>query len=458
MKTIMEPFRIKTTESMKIISKEDRVKALENAHQNVFLLNAEDCAIDLLTDSGTGAMSTKQWAAMMLGDESYAGSKSWKRFEKTVQDITGVKHILPTHQGRAAEAILAQTLINQGDVIPNNSHFDTTRANIEYVGGIAVNLLCKEGLDTSDESPFKGNMDIELLKQCIAEHGRGKIPFAMITVTNNTGGGQAVSMANIKEIKNVLNQHGIPLVIDSCRFAENAYFINTREDGYSDKSLIEIAQEMFSYADAATMSCKKDGLANIGGFLICNDDTWAENFRNLLIIREGFPTYGGLAGRDLEAIAVGLMEALDYDYQVYRHATIRFLSKKLEKIGVPIVRPNGGHAVFLDANKMLPHIPSLQYPGIGVLNALYIEGGIRAVELGSVMFGQFDEDGNELPSPLELVRLAIPRRVYTQSHFEYLVEAIQEVWNKKGQIPGYKITYQTKFLRHFTCHFKKVSQ
>jgi len=452
----MEPFRIKTTESMKIISKQERIAALDAAHQNVFLLDAENCAIDLLTDSGTGAMSTQQWAAMMLGDESYAGSKSWKRFEKTVQNITGIKHILPTHQGRAAEAILAQTLIKKGNVIPNNSHFDTTRANIEYVGGIAVNLLCKEGLDTSDESAFKGNMDIELLEQCITEHGRDNIPFAMITVTNNTGGGQAVSMANIKAVKDVLNQHGIPLVIDCCRFAENAYFIHQREEGYSDKSLMEIAQKMFSYADAATMSCKKDGLSNIGGFLICNDDTWAENFRNLLIIREGFPTYGGLAGRDLEAIAVGLMEALEYDYQVYRHATIRYLSEKLDEIGVPIVRPNGGHAVFLDAKKMLPHIPSLQYPGIGVLNALYIEGGVRAVELGSVMFGQFDEDGNELPSPLELVRLAIPRRVYTQSHFEYLIEAIKGVWEKKDQIQGYKITYQTKFLRHFTCHFEKV--
>ncbi len=457
MKTIMEPFRIKTTESMKIISEKDRIKALKSAHENVFLLNAEDCPIDLLTDSGTGAMSTKQWAAMMMGDESYAGSKSWKHFEKTVQDITGIKHILPTHQGRAAEAILAQTLIKKGDVIPNNSHFDTTRANIEYVGGIAANLLCKEGLDTSDASPFKGNMDIDALKKCIAEYGKERIPFAMVTVTNNTGGGQAVSMANIIEIKQVLSQHGIPLVIDSCRFAENAYFIRVREKGYNDKSLIDIAREMFSYADAATMSCKKDGLANIGGFLICNDDTWAENFRNLLIIREGFPTYGGLAGRDLEAIAVGLMEALEYDYQLYRHSTVKYLSSSLEKIGIPIVKPNGGHAVFLDAKKMLPHIPSLQYPGIGVVNALYLEGGVRSVELGTVMFGSFDDKGNELPSPLELVRLALPRRVYTQSHFDYIIEVIGEVWKKRDEIPGYQITYQTKFLRHFTCWFEKIT-
>ncbi|MCG8637644.1 MAG: tryptophanase [Desulfobacterales bacterium] len=456
MKTIIEPFRIKTTEPIKIISKEERIKALKEAHENVFLLDAEDCCIDLLTDSGTGAMSTRQWAAMMLGDESYAGSKSWKHFEKTVQHITGIKHILPTHQGRAAEAILAQTLIRKGHVIPNNSHFDTTRANIEYVGGIAANLLCDEGTDTADESPFKGNMDIEKLEACIAEHGKEKIPFAMITVTNNTGGGQPVSMANIKAVKAVLNKHNIPLVIDACRFAENAYFIHEREKGYMGKSLLDIAQEMFSYADGATMSCKKDGLANIGGFLICNNDSWAEEFRNLLIIREGFPTYGGLAGRDLEAIAVGLMEALEYDYQVYRQATVRYLSERLIDLGVPIVKPAGGHAVFLDARKMLDHIPDLQYPGIGVVNALYIEGGVRGVELGSVMFGSFDENGREQASPLELVRLAFPRRVYTQSHFDYLVEVIREVWKNRASIPGYSITYQTRFLRHFTCHFEKV--
>ncbi|HCY86060.1 MAG TPA: tyrosine phenol-lyase [Desulfobacteraceae bacterium] len=456
MKTIIEPFRIKTTEPIKIISREERVKALEAAHQNVFLLDAEDCCIDLLTDSGTGAMSTRQWAAMMLGDESYAGSKSWKHFERTVKQITGITHVLPTHQGRAAEAILAQTLIKKGNVIPNNSHFDTTRANIEYVGGIAANLLCAEGTDTADTSPFKGNMDLDKLKACIAEHGKENIPFAMITVTNNTGGGQPVSMANIRAVKKVLSEQGIPLVIDACRFAENAYFIHEREEGFRGKSLLEIAQEMFSYADGATMSCKKDGLANIGGFLICNDDGWAEEFRNLLIIREGFPTYGGLAGRDLEAIAVGLMEALEYDYQVYRQATVRYLSDRLLDMGVPIVRPAGGHAVFLDARKMLDHIPDLQYPGIGVVNALYVEGGIRAVELGSVMFGSFDEDGNEQPSPLELVRLAFPRRVYTQSHFDYLVEVIRDVWKNRAKIPGYKITYQTRFLRHFTCHFQRI--
>ncbi|MFO7913118.1 MAG: tryptophanase [Desulfotignum sp.] len=458
MKTIIEPFRIKTTEPIHIISKEQRIQALADAHQNVFLLDAEDCCIDLLTDSGTGAMSTRQWAAMMMGDESYAGSRSWKHFEATVKDITGIRHVFPTHQGRAAEAILAQTLIRKGDVIPNNSHFDTTRANIEYVGGVAVNLLCPEGTDTSDQSPFKGNMDIEKLEQCIAASGRENIPFAMITVTNNTGGGQPVSLKNIRDVKSVLHKHGIPLVIDACRFAENAYFIKHREPGYKNKSLLEIAREIFSFADGATMSCKKDGLANIGGFLICNNDDWAEKFRTLLIIREGFPTYGGLAGRDLEAIAVGLKEALEYDYQVYRHATVQYLSKSLIDIGIPIVRPAGGHAVFLDAKKMLPHIPSLQYPGIGIVNALYTQGGVRGVELGSVMFGAFDENGRETASPLELVRLAFPRRVYTQSHFDYLIEVIKEVWENKQDIPGYKIVYQAPFLRHFTCHFEKMDR
>ena len=457
MKTIIEPFRIKTTEPIRIISKEERMAALKAAHQNVFLLDARDCCIDLLTDSGTGAMSTRQWAAMMMGDESYAGSDSWKRFESTVKEITGIRHILPTHQGRAAEAILAQTRIKPGNVIPNNSHFDTTRANIEYVGGRAENLLCEEGMNTEREAPFKGNMDIDKLKACIAEHGAENIPFAMVTVTNNTGGGQPVSMANIREIKETLAPHGIPLIIDACRFAENAFFIREREDGYHDTSLLAIAQEMFSYADGATMSCKKDGLANIGGFLICNDDAWAEEFRNLALIREGFPTYGGLAGRDLEAIAVGLMEALDYDYQVYRHATVDYLGRHLLELGIPIVRPAGGHAVFLDAAKILPRIPALHYPGIGIVNALYEEGGIRGVELGSVMFGRFDADGNELPSPLELVRLAFPRRVYTQSHFDYLIEVVEEVWNRRAEIPGYQITYQAPHLRHFTCHFEKRS-
>ncbi len=453
MKTIIEPFRIKMTESLKMTTREERIKIIKKAHYNVFKIDAEDCCIDLLTDSGTGAMSAKQWAALMVGDESYAGSRSWKKFNAAVQKITGIKHVFPTHQGRAAEAILAQTLLKPGLVVPNNSHFDTTRANIEFVGAKAVNLLTDEGLDPSTIAPFKGNMDIEKLEKCIKEHGSNTNPFAMITVTNNTGGGQPVSMENIRATKEVLNRYNIPLIIDACRYAENSYFIHELEDGYQNKSLLEIAQEMFSYADGATMSCKKDGMANIGGFLICNNDKWAEQFRNLLILREGFPTYGGLAGRDLEVIAVGLMEALDYEYQVYRHATATYLGDKLEKIGVPIMRPVGGHAVFLDAKAFLPGIPQSQYPGIGLVNALYLEGGIRGVELGSVMFATIDKNGKEHPSPLELVRLAFPRRVYTQSHFDYLAEAIENVWNNRDKIPGYKIIYQPEFLRHFTCDF-----
>lgn len=456
MRTIIEPFRIKMTEPIKLLSPEARSKALAAAHYNVFLLDAEDCTIDLLTDSGTGAMSAQQWAAMMLGDESYAGSRSWKKFEATVSEITGARHIFPTHQGRAAEGILAQTQVRPGDVIPNNNHFDTTRANMEFAGAQAVDLVCDEGLDPALEAPFKGNMDLDKLERCIQENGAAKIPFGMITITNNTGGGQPVSMANLRAVKETLHKHGIPLVIDACRFAENAYFIHTYETGYGDKSLLEIAQETFSYADAATMSCKKDGLANIGGFLVCDDDQWAEDFRSALILREGFPTYGGLAGRDLEAIAVGLMEALDYDYQVYRHATVEYLSKRLIEREIPIVRPAGGHAVFIDAKAFLPHLSPQMYPGIGLVNALYLVGGVRGVELGSVMFGRVDEQGNEIPAPLELVRLAFPRRVYTQSHFDYLIETIEEVWQNRSAIPGYRITYQPKILRHFVCHFEPL--
>ncbi|MCJ7755281.1 MAG: tryptophanase [Thermoanaerobaculales bacterium] len=456
MRTIIEPFRIKMTEPLKITTRPQREEALRRAHHNVFLLDAEDCCIDLLTDSGTGAMSAQQWAAMMLGDESYAGSRSWKRFEAAVGGITGMPHILPTHQGRAAEGILAECILKPGDIVPNNSHFDTTRANIEYRGATALNLPCAEAYDTQVAAPFKGNMDVDALRACIAEHGREKIPFAMVTVTNNTGGGQPVSMTNLRAVKDVLSEHGIPFIIDACRFAENAYFVRQREDGYADRPLMEIAQEMFSLADGATMSCKKDGLANIGGFLVCRDQEWAERFRNLGILREGFPTYGGLAGRDLEAIAVGLHEALDYDYQVYRHATVEYMVDRLTALGIPMVLPAGGHAVFLDARAMLPGLEPLHYPGIGVVNALYLAGGVRAVELGSVMFGHFDDDGVEQPSPLELVRLAFPRRVYTQSHFDYLIEVVEEVWNDRARISGHRITHQNRILRHFTCHFEPV--
>jgi tryptophanase len=456
MKTIIEPFRIKVTEPLKIISKEERKQALKKAHSNVFLLNSDDCAIDLLTDSGTGAMSKEQWAAMMLGDESYAGSPSFHKFEKTIRNITGMKHIFPTHQGRAAEGILAATRIKPGDIIPNNSHFDTTRANVEYVGAKALDLICAEGLDNAKEASFKGNMDIVKLEETIKKHGKEKIPFGMTTVTNNTSGGQPVSMKNIRETKLVLEKYGIPFVMDVCRFAENAYFIQQREAGYNAKSLLEIAQEMFSYADGATMSLKKDGLVNIGGFLVCNNDEWAEDFKNMLILREGFPTYGGLAGRDLEAASVGLMEALEPAYQEYRHATVQYLARAMDERDIPYVRPVGGHAVFIDAKVFLPHIPSLQYPGISLVNSLYIEGGIRAVELGTVMFGSFDDDGKEQPSALELVRLAIPRRVYTQSHFDYIVETLDDVKKNISKVKGYKISYQPNFLRHFTCHFEEL--
>lgn len=458
MKTIIEPFRIKVTESLKIISKAQRKEALKKAHNNVFLLNSEDCSIDLLTDSGTGAMSTKQWAAMMLGDESYAGSPSFRKFENTIREITGMKHIFPTHQGRAAEGILATTLLNEKHIIPNNSHFDTTRANIEFVGAKALDLICPEGLDNSIEAPFKGNIDTAKLEAVIKEYGPERIPFVMLTVTNNTSGGQPVSMKNIRDTKVILENYGIPLVMDVCRFAENAYFIQQREAGYKQKTLMEIAREMFKYADAATMSLKKDGLVNIGGFLVCNDDNWAEDFKNALIMREGFITYGGLAGRDLEAASVGLMEALDPDYQQYRHATVQYLAKAMEKYKIPYVKPVGGHAVFIDAKAFLPHIPVLEYPGIALVNSLYLLGGIRSVELGSVMFGFFDAFEMEQPAQLELVRLAIPRRVYTQSHFDYIVEVLQEVKKEAHRLTGYKITYQPKFLRHFTCHFEKLNK
>lgn len=457
MRTIIEPFRIKMTEPIHIISKDERIEKLKQAHFNVFLLDATDCAIDLLTDSGTGAMSAQQWAAMMLGDESYAGSQSWKKFEKTVKNITGTTHVFPTHQGRAAEGLLAMSRLKPGDVVPNNAHFDTTRANIEFAGAKAINLLCEEGLDLRLDAPFKGNMDLNKLKQCIQQYGAENIPFAMLTITNNTGGGQPVSIENIRSVKAILSKYHIPLILDACRFAENAYFISQREEGYRDRTLLSIAQEMFSFADAATMSLKKDGLANIGGFFICHDVQWAEDFKNLLILREGFPTYGGLAGRDLEAVSVGLMEALEMDYQVYRHATVEYLTQKLDEKNIPVIKPSGGHAVFIDAKSFMSHIPPLHYPGIALINALYIEGGVRAVELGTVMFGHFNETGEEQVSDLELVRLAFPRRVYTQSHFDYIIEVIEKVWNIRHTYTGLKITKQPKMLRHFSCHFENIT-
>lgn len=457
MHTIIEPFRIKMTEALPITTRDQREAWLACAHNNVFLLNAEDITIDLLTDSGTGAMSARQWAAMMLGDESYAGSTSWHRFENTVREITGFKHIFPVHQGRAAERILAVTRLKSGAIVPNNSHFDTTRANIEYAGAQAVDLLTLEGQDIYSSRPFKGNMDIVKLADLIETKGPKKVPFCMITVTNNACGGQPVAMENIKAVKEILKKYHIPLVIDGCRFAENSYFVKEYEPGFSGRSLLEIAQEMFALADAATMSAKKDGLANIGGFFGCHDDEWAEDFRNMLILTEGFPTYGGLAGRDLEAIAVGLKEALEYEYQRYRHATVEYMAGRLIARGIPIVRPAGGHAVFIDAAAFCPHLKPCDYPGIGLVNALYLEGGIRAVELGSVMFGRrlLGTTPDEIAAPRELIRLAFARRVYTQSHFDYVIEVLDVVWRQRDAIPAYAITKQAPFLRHFTAHFAR---
>ena len=417
-----------------------------------FLIAAEHVTIDLLTDSGTGAMSAQQCSAMMQGDESYAGARSWHRFEAAVKKITGHDYIFPTHQGRAAERILCDALVKKGNVIPNNSHFDTTRANVEFTGAIALDLLEEGAADTAAKIPFKGNMDLAKLEAVINERGVENIPFCMLTVTNNTGGGQPVALENIRKTKELLTKYNIPLVLDCCRFAENAYFISQREEGQQGRELMEIAQEMFSYADASTMSAKKDGLVNIGGWLTCRNEEWADHFRNLLILTEGFPTYGGLAGRDLEAIAVGVKEALDPQYQAYRHATVKYMADRLEAVGVPIVQPPGGHAVFLDAAKFCDHLSPLEYPGIGLVNALYLEGGIRGVELGSVMFASRDDEGNEKPAPLELVRLAFPRRVYTQSHFDYVIEVIKDIWDNRAEIPAHKITKQPPFLRHFTCH------
>ena len=457
MRTIIEPFRIKTVEPIRMTSRAEREEILAAAHYNLFAIRSTDVIIDLLTDSGTGAMSANQWAGMMRGDESYAGSPSFERFEATVKGITGFKFVIPTHQGRAAERILFASLCSPGDIVPNNTHFDTTRANVESTGAQAVDLLIPEGRQPALEHPFKGNMDTGALEALIAEHGPEKIPLVMLTVTNNSGGGQPVSMANIRAVSGIARRHGIPFYLDACRFAENAFFIKLREDGYNDKPVRGIAAEMFGYADGCTMSAKKDGLANIGGFLCANDPELVRQEKDLLILTEGFPTYGGLAGRDLEAIAVGLEEVLDEDYLTYRLASIRYLGTHIAQAGVPIVQPPGGHAIYIDAQAMLPHIPQNQFPGQALACELYLAGGIRSVEIGSVMFGRPDpESGVETPAEMELVRLALPRRVYTQSHVDYMVEVIQIVQAAKDQISGLSITYQPAALRHFTAKFARV--
>jgi tryptophanase len=456
MKTIIEPFRIKMIEPIKLTTREQREHLIAEAHYNPFLLHAEDVIIDLLTDSGTSAMSSDAWAAMMRGDESYAGARSWFRFRDTVQDIFGFEQVVPTHQGRAAEHILFGTLVKPGSIVPNNTHFDTTRANVEFVGGQPIDLICSEADDIDSDYPFKGNMDIAALEKLVNAEGPERIPVIMVTVTNNSAGGQPVSMANIREISRVAKSAGIPFYIDACRFAENAFFIKRREVGFEDVAVVDIAREMFSYADGCTMSAKKDAFCNIGGFLCSNDADLAQQERNLLILTEGFPTYGGLAGRDLEAIAVGLREVLDEHYLDYRLLSTRYVVERLHDAGIPVVRPSGGHAVYLDARRFLPDIDALQYPGQSLVVELYLEGGIRAVEIGTVMFGSDPHTGDESPARLDLVRLALPRRVYTQSHLDYVLEVIGEVWQRRDEVRGMKIVKAPKYLRHFTAEFDWV--
>jgi len=456
MKTIIEPFRIKMVEPIKLTTRREREEMIRAAHFNPFLLRAEDVIIDLLTDSGTSAMSSEAWAAMMRGDESYAGARSWYRFRDTVQDIFGFEQVIPTHQGRAAEHILFGMLVKPDSIVPNNTHFDTTRANIEFVGGKPLDLPCRESDDIDSDDRFKGNMDIAALQQLVEEKGPERIPVIMVTVTNNSAGGQPVSMANIREISRIAHSAGIPFYIDACRFAENAFFIKRNEPGYENTPTIDIAREMFSYADGCTMSAKKDAFANIGGFLCSNDAELAQQERNILILSEGFPTYGGLAGRDLEAIAVGLREVLDENYLDYRLLSTRYVVERLVDAGIPVVSPAGGHAVYLDARRFLPHIEPLQYPGQALAIELYVEAGIRAVEIGTVMFGFDPHTGEEKPGHLDLVRLAIPRRVYTQSHMDYVLEAIDLVWQRRKDVRGMKIVKAPKFLRHFTAEFEQI--
>jgi len=451
MKTIIEPFKIKSVEPIYFNTKAEREEIIEKAFYNPFLLSSRDVLIDLLTDSGTSAMSSYQWAGIMEGDESYAGSQSFYRFEKTIKSITGMPIIIPTHQGRAAEKILFSIIGRKGKYIVSNTLFDTTRANIEFSGAEGIDLLCEEGKHPGIPAPFKGNMDTIALKKFIKEKGAENISMCILTVTNNSGGGQPVSMHNIREVKNICSDHNIPLFIDACRFAENAYFIKIREHGYEHKFIEQIVLEMFSYADGCTMSAKKDAFANIGGFLAMRDPQLAYQCRNLLVITEGFTTYGGLAGRDLEAISIGLQEVMDEHYLHYRIRSIEYLTEKLIKAGVPVMQPAGGHAVYLDAKAFLPQIPVHQYPGQALVTALYIEGGIRSVEIGSLMFGKYDLNGTLIPAKMELVRLAIPRRVYTQSHIDYVAEVIIEVFNNRNEIKGMKIIEEAPMLRHFTA-------
>ncbi len=449
-RTIIEPFRIKSVEPIRWTTRPVREQRLMAAHYNLFLLSADDVLIDLLTDSGTGAMSTHQWAAVMEGDESYAGSRSFDHLRRVVQDIFGYKHVIPTHQGRAAERILFSVMCRKGHIVPNNTHFDTTRANVEFTGAQAVDLPSPQGLDPAASFPFKGNMDVAGLENLIEHEGRERVPLVMLTVTNNSGGGQPVSMQNARAVSQICRRHGIPLYFDACRFAENAYLIKQREPGYAEKSPRAIAREMFALGDGCTMSAKKDGMANIGGFLCTNDDLLAQQEKDLLILTEGYPTYGGLAGRDLEAVAVGLEEALDEDYLRYRIVSTAYLGEHISSAGVPIVQPPGGHAIYIDARAFLPHIPPAQFPGVALANELYLEGGIRSVEIGTLMFAD--------AAKMDLVRLAIPRRVYTQSHIDYVVEVILQVFARRRELRGLRLTYQAPFLRHFTAQLEPAWQ
>lgn len=455
MKTIIEPFKIKTVEPIRFTTAKEREKILKQAHYNLFQIDSEHVIIDLLTDSGTSAMSQEQWAAIMQADESYAGARSYYRLEKVVHHLTGMRYFFPTHQGRAAERILYGVLAQDKKIFISNTHFDTTRANIEYAGGTAIDIPCKEAEDTESDYSFKGNIDIEKLQHLCREY-KNKIAAVILTVTNNSGGGQPVSMENIKETRKLCQKYNILLVLDCCRIAENSWFIKHKEKGYERKTYYQIAQEMFSYSDAAIMSAKKDGLVNMGGFLTLRDKVLAEKCQNLLIITEGFTTYGGLSGRDMEALATGLQEVFDKDYLNYRICSTAYLGEHLSKLQIPVVKPYGGHAIYVDAKKLYPHIPSHQFPGQALVCDLYVIGGIRAVEIGSLMFGKTVKK-KFIPAKWELVRLAIPRRVYTQSHIEYVIEVFEEVKKISSKSKGFKIIYEPPFLRHFTCKLEKVS-
>jgi tyrosine phenol-lyase len=454
-KTIIEPFKIKVVEPLTIMTRAEREPILRTAGYNLFLVAAQDVTFDFLTDSGTTAMSANQWAAIMVADESYAGSRSFHTFERVVRDLTGYEFVIPTHQGRAAERLICEAVVRSGMKIPSNNHFDTTRANIEFVGAEAVDLVIAEGRDPSSTHPFKGNIDLEKLRAFCAAHTKD-IPFGMITITNNTGGGQPVSLENIRGAAKIYREFGIPFIIDACRFAENAYFIKLREADQAGRSVKEIAREVFSLADGCMMSAKKDGLVNIGGFIALQNKEWIESLRSLLILTEGFPTYGGLAARDLEALAVGLEEVLDESYLEYRLAVTRYMAERLNALGIPTVQPPGGHAVYIDARQFLPHIPPVEFPGQSLVCELYLAEGIRSCEIGSAMFSKRDPSGKFTPASMELARLAFPRRVYTQSHFDYIVEGMKDVVARKDSLRGFKLVYDPPFLRHFTARFEPV--